>query len=74
MLFASGAEHVHFSYRRYLENRLREAFGFGGTPIRIVVRERSRVELEPRRRRTATGHGAKPSTRRAAKARGKAKR
>ena len=43
VLFASGAEHVHFSYRRYLENRLRDAFGFGGTPLRLVVRERSRV-------------------------------
>ncbi len=46
VLFASGSEHVHFSYRRYLENRLRDAFGFGGTPLRIIVRERSRVELE----------------------------
>ncbi len=27
---------VHFSYRRYLENRLREAFGFAGTPLRLV--------------------------------------
>ena len=32
---------VHFSYRRYLENRLREAFGFDGTPIRLVFRDRS---------------------------------
>ena len=53
VLFASGSEHVHFSYRRYLENRLRDAFGFGGTPLRIIVRERSRVELEPRPRRSA---------------------
>jgi GTP-binding protein len=66
VLFASGAEHVHFSYRRYLENRLREAFGFGGTPIRIVIRERSRIDLEPRRRRTPSGHGAKPGPKRAA--------
>ncbi len=29
-----------FSYRRYLENRIREAFGLEGTPVRIVVRER----------------------------------
>jgi GTP-binding protein len=50
VLFASEADAVHFSYRRYLENRLREAFGFGGTPMRLVFRERSRVELEPRRR------------------------
>jgi GTP-binding protein len=74
VLFASAAEHVHFSYRRYLENRLRDAFGFGGTPIRIVVRERSRVDLEPRRRKTPSGHGAKPARRVAGKARGGPKR
>jgi GTP-binding protein len=31
---------LHFSYRRYLENQLREAFGFGGTPIVLKVRTR----------------------------------
>jgi GTP-binding protein len=35
---------VHFSYERYLENRLREAFGFGGTAIRIHFRARKREE------------------------------
>ncbi len=44
---------MHFSYKRYLENRLREAFGFGGTPMRLIFRERSQVELEPRRRSPA---------------------
>jgi GTP-binding protein len=29
-------ELIHFSYQRYLENKLREAFGFSGTPIRLV--------------------------------------
>ncbi len=74
VLFASGAEHVHFSYRRYLENRLREAFGFGGTPIRIVIRERARVDLEPRRRRSGTGHGAKPPRRPGGGTTGRARR
>lgn len=63
VLFASDADSVHFSYRRYLENRLRDAFGFGGTPLRLIVRERSRVQLEPRRRAKAAcgprGHGGK---------------
>ena len=37
-------------YRRYLENRLREQFGFDGTPIRLVFRDRSSVKL-PRRKK-----------------------
>jgi GTP-binding protein len=58
VLFASGAATVHFSYRRYLENQLRDAFGFAGTPVRIVIRERSREDLEARRpRRTGKGAG-----------------
>jgi GTP-binding protein len=60
VFFARDAGAVHFSYRRYLENRLREAFGFDGTPIRLVFRERSAVRLERRRsrpqgRRVASG-------------------
>jgi len=56
VLFASEAGNVHFSHRRYLENRIRAAFGFSGTPIRLIFRERSRIELEPRRRpRVARG-------------------
>ena len=53
VFFARDASAVHFSYRRYLENRLREAFGFDGTPIRLVFRERSSVKL-PRRKTTST--------------------
>lgn len=49
VFFANDASAVHFSYRRYLENRLRETFGFDGTPIRLVFRDRSAVRL-PRRR------------------------
>jgi GTP-binding protein len=43
--FAVSINHpvdLHFSYRRYLENRIREAFGFEGSPIRIKVRHRRR--------------------------------
>ncbi|MEO8572083.1 MAG: ribosome biogenesis GTPase Der [Chloroflexota bacterium] len=50
VFFASDASAVHFSYRRYLENRLREQFGFDGTPIRLVFRDRSSVKL-PRRKK-----------------------
>ncbi|MGZ9276803.1 MAG: ribosome biogenesis GTPase Der [Candidatus Limnocylindrales bacterium] len=50
VFFASDASAVHFSYRRYLENRLRETFGFDGTTIRLVFRDRSSVKL-PRRKK-----------------------
>ncbi len=38
--FVNSADLFHFSYQRYLENRIRETFGLEGTPIRIIVRER----------------------------------
>ncbi len=38
--FVNRAELFHFSYQRYIENQIREAFGMEGTPIRIIVRER----------------------------------
>jgi len=65
VLFANDAAGVHFSYRRYLENRLREAFGFGGTPIRLVVRERAREAGERRAKR-----GSRPTRRSPVRARG----
>jgi GTP-binding protein len=40
VFFCNDPVQVHFSYRRYLENRLREEFGFLGTPIRISFRGR----------------------------------
>ncbi len=40
VFFCNNAELFHFSYQRYLENRIRETFGLEGTPVRIVVRER----------------------------------
>ncbi|MBQ1517335.1 MAG: ribosome biogenesis GTPase Der [Clostridia bacterium] len=39
--FVNSADLFHFSYKRYLENRIRESFGMEGTPIHFVVRERS---------------------------------
>ncbi len=40
VIFCNDAELFHYSYRRYIENCIRETFGFRGTPIRIVIRER----------------------------------
>jgi GTP-binding protein len=56
VVFTRDAGSVHFSYQRYLENRLRTAFGFLGTPIRLVFRERVSGQAERRaaRRRRPT--------------------
>jgi GTP-binding protein len=54
VFFAREAGSVHFSYQRYLENRLREVFGFLGTPIRLVFRERAGIRAE---RRASKGRG-----------------
>lgn len=40
VMFVNDKELTHFSYTRYIENRLREAFGFKGTPIKMINRER----------------------------------
>ena len=41
VLFVNDPELMHFSYQRYIENRLREAFGFEGVPIQILCRKRT---------------------------------
>ncbi len=40
VIFCNSEELFHFSYRRYLENCLRDTFGFEGTPIKLVIRQR----------------------------------
>lgn len=40
VVFVNDPELLHFSYERFLENRIRDAFGFEGTPIKIFARER----------------------------------
>ena len=40
VFFVNDASMMHFSYRRYLENRLRQNFGFQGTPLRLVFKRR----------------------------------
>ncbi len=42
VIFVNDRELFHFSYRRYIENQLREAFGFVGTPIHFIVREKGK--------------------------------
>lgn len=40
VIFVNDKELMHFSYTRYLENKIREAFGFRGTPLKFIIRER----------------------------------
>ncbi|MDR2649785.1 MAG: ribosome biogenesis GTPase Der [Clostridiales bacterium] len=40
VLFVNDGELMHYSYKRYIENRIRESFGFAGTPIRFLIRNR----------------------------------
>ncbi|HEX3219153.1 MAG TPA: ribosome biogenesis GTPase Der [Candidatus Limnocylindria bacterium] len=55
VVFVNDPELIHFSYRRYLENRIRDEYGFLGTPIRLIFRQRASEEAarrsaRPRRR------------------------
>ena len=40
VIFVNDKELMHFSYTRYIENKIREAFGFKGTPLKFIIRER----------------------------------
>ncbi len=40
VIFVNDADLMHFSYKRYLENSLRKAFGFDGTPIKVIIRSK----------------------------------
>lgn len=44
VIFVNDKELMHFSYTRYLENRIRDAFGFRGTSLKFLVRERKGKE------------------------------
>jgi GTP-binding protein len=44
VFFTNDADSVHFSYKRYLENQLRGAFGFEGTPIKLIFRTRQHTD------------------------------
>jgi GTP-binding protein len=57
VVFVNDPTLIHFSYKRYLENRIREQWGFLGTPIKLIFRERASEEdarrtSRPRKRST----------------------
>ena len=50
VLFCNSAELFHFSYQRYIENCLRETYGFSGTPIRLLIKQKGEDgNISPRR-------------------------
>ena len=70
VLFTNAETKLHFSYERFLENRLREAYGFFGNPIRIQMRGRAAARTErktaaerapARRKPVKKGPGSKPT-------------
>lgn len=44
ILFVNNAKLMHYSYQRYIENQLRKSFGFIGTPIKFILREKEETE------------------------------
>jgi GTP-binding protein len=59
VIFVNDPAIIHFSYKRYLENRIRAEYGFLGTPIRLILREResedaARRSARPRRKTAAS--------------------
>lgn len=44
VIFVNDKELMHFSYTRYIENQIRQTFGFRGTPLRFIIRERKDKE------------------------------
>jgi GTP-binding protein len=51
IVFVNYPDGVHFSYLRYIENNLRQSFGFHGTPIRIFAKRRRPEERQSRKRK-----------------------
>jgi len=58
VFFARHAAGVHFSYKRFLENQLRAEFGFDGTPLRLIFRERASGRSSQGDGRGRAGSGA----------------
>jgi GTP-binding protein len=51
LFFANHAEEIHWGYERYLENRIRDKYGFTGTPIKIVFRSRDDKDEKEKKHR-----------------------
>ncbi len=60
VIFVNDPELIHFSYKRFLENRIRAEFGFLGTPIRLIFRQRVNEEAARRSARPRRSGAARP--------------
>jgi GTP-binding protein len=74
VFFARHADQVHFSYKRFLENQLREEFGFDGTPVRLIFRERASGRSDGPTRGGDGSHAPRTGTARSGPASGSATR
>jgi len=63
LVFVNDPELVHFSYQRFLESRLRKAFGFEGTPVRLLFRGRGKGDESDVRPRPRAARGKRPKGR-----------
>jgi GTP-binding protein len=63
LVFVNDPELVHFSYQRFLESRLRKAFGFEGTPVRLLFRGRGKGDDSGARPRPRAARGKRPKGR-----------
>ena len=46
VIFVNEKYLMHFSYQRYIENQIRQAFGFRGTPLHFIIRERKEKDTQ----------------------------
>ena len=46
VFFVNKKDLFHFSYQHYIENNIRKIFGFSGTPIRFIIREKTKKNLK----------------------------
>ena len=58
VVFVNDVELMHFSYRRYLENQIRNAFGFEGTPIHIIQEKKLKQRNSIMRKNYSFGMGS----------------
>ena len=45
VIFCNNAELFHFSYQRYIENCVRKAFGFEGTPVKLIIKQKEESDI-----------------------------